>query len=106
MNKEQVFDNFIHPLMRQVQELCLEHNISNVCTFSIPTKDDPELEATMMYIAERCNPPLLHKQLFNVIREEMPRHVNAYTKDENGIERYVQIDLDESLPNKSCTRRS
>ena len=35
MTKEEIYDEQISPLMRQIIALCKEHKIANVCTFSL-----------------------------------------------------------------------
>lgn len=40
MNKEQVYDEKINPLMAQIIEICEEHGIAMFCDFAIPTPED------------------------------------------------------------------
>lgn len=46
MNKEQVYDERIEPLMAQITGICKEAGISMLCTFDIPTEEDPHLCCT------------------------------------------------------------
>lgn len=46
MNKEQVYDEKISPLMRQVIEICQEHNIGMIADFEIPNDEDSDLCCT------------------------------------------------------------
>lgn len=43
MNKEQIYDEQIFPLMQKVLEICQEHHIAYVGSFAIPTEADPDL---------------------------------------------------------------
>lgn len=56
MNKEQVYDEMISPLMQQILTVCGEHNISLLCTFAIPTEKDPTLCCTSMHIYDKNDP--------------------------------------------------
>lgn len=46
MNKEEVYDNEISPLMAQIIEICQESNIAMVASFAIPTEEDEGLRCT------------------------------------------------------------
>ncbi len=46
MNKEQVYDETIAPLMAQIIETCQKHGIAMIASFAIPTEDDPTLRCT------------------------------------------------------------
>lgn len=43
MNKEQIFDAKISPLVREIFDLCSNYGIAMVATFSIPTAERPDL---------------------------------------------------------------
>ena len=43
MNKEQVYDEKIAPLMVQVFDICQEHNIGMIADFEIPNDHDQDL---------------------------------------------------------------
>ena len=43
MNKEQIYDEQISPLMKQIIAICKECGIATTCTFAIPIDEDPEL---------------------------------------------------------------
>lgn len=43
MNKEQVYDEKIVPLMQQIIEVCQEHNIGMIADFEIPDDEDSDL---------------------------------------------------------------
>lgn len=46
MNKEQIYDAEISPLMAQIIGICQQHGISMLATFDIPTEEDPDLLCT------------------------------------------------------------
>ena len=46
MNKEQIYDEQISPLMKQIIEICQEHEIGMVADFEIPNEEDPHLCCT------------------------------------------------------------
>ena len=46
MNKEQVYDDKISPLMAQIIEICQEHNIGMIADFEIPNDEDQDLCCT------------------------------------------------------------
>lgn len=37
--KEEIYDEQIHPLMAQIIEICREHKIANVCSFSLDREE-------------------------------------------------------------------
>lgn len=46
MNKEQIYDTQINPLMAQIIKICTKHKIATFATFAIPNNDDPGLSCT------------------------------------------------------------
>ena len=46
MNKEEIYDEKINPLMAQIVDICKEHGIATFCTFAIPTEEDDGLSCT------------------------------------------------------------
>ncbi len=46
MNKEQIYDEKINPLMTQVIEICKANSIAMLATFDIPNDEDPDLACT------------------------------------------------------------
>lgn len=46
MNKEQVYDEKISPLMKQIIDICQEHNIGMIADFEIPNDEDSDLCCT------------------------------------------------------------
>lgn len=82
MNKEQIHDNQINPLMAQILEICQAHKIAMVASFSIPTEDDPELMCTSALTADEYEPP---RCLLQALRSVLsPEPVIAFTTTEGG----------------------
>lgn len=48
MNKEQVYDEQIAPLMDQIIGICKTSGIAMVASFAIPTEEDPTLRCTSL----------------------------------------------------------
>lgn len=46
MNKEEIYDEQISPLMEEIIKICKEHKIATLCTFEIPTDEDEGLRCT------------------------------------------------------------
>ncbi|AIP31891.1 hypothetical protein DR64_789 [Paraburkholderia xenovorans LB400] len=57
LNKEQVYDTQISPLMAQIIEICKANKIPFIASFSIPTEDDPELACSSAILNPEFNPP-------------------------------------------------
>lgn len=46
MNKEQIYDEQIAPLMTQIIEICQKHGIAMLASYAIPAPEDPGLMCT------------------------------------------------------------
>jgi hypothetical protein len=57
MNKEQIYDDQISPLMAQIIAICQTNKIAFLSSFSIPTEDDPELRCTSVMLEKEFEPP-------------------------------------------------
>lgn len=53
MNKEQIYDEQIAPLMEQIIAICKNNGIAMVSSFSIPIETDDGLQCTT-YLADEC----------------------------------------------------
>ncbi len=51
MDKEQIYDEKISPLMDQIIAIAQEHKIDFVASFAIPTEADPTLNCTTGIVA-------------------------------------------------------
>ncbi len=56
MNKEQVYDEQIAPLMTQIIDICKTHKIALVASFKIPNDDDPDLHCTTTLTTKEYDP--------------------------------------------------
>ncbi|SDH11338.1 hypothetical protein SAMN05216466_107146 [Paraburkholderia phenazinium] len=57
MNKEQIYDEQISPLMTQIIAICRAHKIAHVACFAIPTEDDPDLRCSTAQLTSDFEPP-------------------------------------------------
>lgn len=60
LNKEQIHDTLIAPLMGQVLGICEKHGIAMIAQFAIPTPDDADLVSSSMLPDESGNNPYRH----------------------------------------------
>lgn len=68
MNKEQIYDEQISPLMAQIIAICAEHKIAHIACFAIPTDDDPDLRCTTGQLSADFEPPEEFLQAWKHIR--------------------------------------
>lgn len=57
MNKEQIYDERIAPLMAQIIEVCQANKIAFLASFSIPTEEDEDLRCTSAILGKEFEPP-------------------------------------------------
>ena len=46
MNKEEVYDELISPLMTKIIDICKEHGVAMIANFAIPVDCDDDLQVT------------------------------------------------------------
>ncbi len=82
MNKEQIYDEKIHPLMGKIIEICKEHKIAMISSFSIPNDEDPNLLCTSALCNKDFDPPKEFIQMYKIIYKD-PRValINVLDKD-------------------------
>lgn len=68
MNKEQIYDSQINPLMAQIIEICKANKIAMLATFAIPTPEDADLCCTSQTPDETGNLPAHIREASSVIR--------------------------------------
>lgn len=68
MTKEEVYDSQINPLMSQIIEICKEHKIAALCTFSLDLAEG--LMCTTALLKDEFEPP---ESLLNALRAIRPR---------------------------------
>lgn len=69
LNKEQVYDAQINPLMAQIIAICKANKIAFVASFSIPTDEDAELACSSAMLGAEFEPPKRFIEAWNVIRD-------------------------------------
>ena len=84
MTKEEIYDSQINPLMAQIIEICREHRIAHVCTFSIPNDDYPGLCCTTACLLDECDPPLEFIDALECIKKPERSPVMVTTRDGSG----------------------
>ena len=52
MDKEQIYDEQISPLMTKIIEICKEHKIDMLATFAIPTEGDEDLRCSSAVLGD------------------------------------------------------
>jgi hypothetical protein len=57
MNKEQIYDEKINPLMAQIIEICQANKIAFLASFAIPNDEDPDLRCTSGMLGDEYEPP-------------------------------------------------
>lgn len=68
MNKEQIYDAQINPLMAQIIEICKANNIAMLATFALPTPEDADLCCTSHLPDETGKLPCPIAEASSVIR--------------------------------------
>lgn len=48
MNKEEIYDSQISPLMKQIIQICKDNGIAMMADFAIPTEEDDGLRCTTL----------------------------------------------------------
>lgn len=69
MNKEEIYDNEISPLMRQILEICKRGKIAMVASFFIPTPDDEDLMCSSCLLDEEYDAPQSYHKAMRQIRQ-------------------------------------
>ena len=59
MNKEQIHDTKIGPLMDQIIAICEEHKIAMLASFALPVDDNPGLGCITLLLTDEYEP---HRQ--------------------------------------------
>ena len=67
MNKEQVYDERISPLMKKVLDICREHGIAMLATFDLPTEEKPGLNCSTMCPDEHNHNPAHHIRAYEAL---------------------------------------
>lgn len=57
MDKEQIYDEQINPLMAQVIDICRANKIAFLASFAIPTEENSELRCSSAMLTADFEPP-------------------------------------------------
>lgn len=68
MNKEQIYDAQIAPLMTQIIKVCQQHKIAMLADFAIPNNDDPDLKCTTALLSKDANPSPEMLQVLQILK--------------------------------------
>jgi hypothetical protein len=68
MNKEEIYNRDIAPLMAQIIGVCEANKIAVLATFHIPTEEDENLQCTTALLTDEFNPPERLVKALGVIR--------------------------------------
>ena len=83
MTKEEIYDEQIAPLMAKIIEICHEHKIANVCSFSL----DAGLLCTTCMTSEGFDPPDEFLQCVSLLySQSSPTMVNVRDGKGNIVE--------------------
>jgi hypothetical protein len=78
MNKEEVYDTLINPLMAQIIDICKANHIQCLTSFSIPTEQDSDLMCTT-FIDPDCEAPRQLRESYRLIVERNEPQLMAMT---------------------------
>ena len=67
-NKEQVYDEQIHPLIGQILTICQAHGIACIASFAIPTEEEPDLVCTSMLTDENDESGPGHQRALSALK--------------------------------------
>lgn len=70
MNKEQIYDEQIYPLMAEIVAICQLHKIAMLADFAIPTDDDPTLQCTTALLSDSYDPPEQMRRALDILRRK------------------------------------
>jgi hypothetical protein len=91
MNKEQVYDTTIAPLMAQIIAACKENGIAMLATFSIPTDDDPGLCCTTMVPDETGESGPHHQHALRILKGVAAQTMVVTTENVDGSKRVTAV---------------
>jgi hypothetical protein len=84
MNKEQIYDEQINPLMAKIIAICKEHKIATVASFAIPTDEDEGLMCTTALTTPEYEPPDVLRQIVNILYPPLPPMMRITQRDAAG----------------------
>lgn len=87
MNKEQIYDSQINPLMAQIIEICKANQIAMLATFDIPNEEDADLACTSHLPDETGKLP---ERIAACVRAAKAGHSSVAPPDSDGGSRKEQ----------------
>ena len=72
MNKEQIYDEEISPLMAQVIDICQKHKIAMVMTFHLPDDEQDTLHCSTALVSEDWKPSEMLLEMNRLLRIPQP----------------------------------
>jgi hypothetical protein len=81
MNKEQIYDEQINPLLQQIINICQKHGIAMIADFAIPTEENKGLHVMTALGDETGRPPLPQLLAFRIIQGEFDIMAIPHTQD-------------------------
>ena len=79
MNKEQIYDSEIAPLMAKIIATCQTHKIAMLCDFAIGHEDDEGLKCTTALLQDELNPPKEMLRALELLRPKQHSSVMMIT---------------------------
>lgn len=84
MNKEQIYDAEIAPLMDQIIAVCKANKIAMLASFHIPTEEDEHLNCTTYLLSDEYGPPESMLMDMRVICPPARRPLMVTTRETDG----------------------
>lgn len=84
MNKEQIYDSQINPLMAQIIEICKANKIAMLASFAIPTPEDFDLCCTSQLPDESGKLPRHIAEASRIIRNSRAAPIMLTTQHADG----------------------
>lgn len=72
MNKEQIYDERISPLMSQIIDICKEHKIAMVMSFHLPDAEQDTLHCTTALVSNDYQPSDTLLEAWSVVQPNKP----------------------------------
>jgi len=91
MNKEQIYDVHISPLMEKIIEICKTNKIAFLASFSIPTEEDADLLCTSCMLEDAFEPPAEFLRAWREIRPGRSGGIMLRTENGDGSTTFTAI---------------
>ena len=67
MNKEEIYDSQISPLMTKIIQICKDHKIAMIMSFALPTDEEPGLSCSTALLNDEYEPTQTQIEAYNCI---------------------------------------